>query len=528
MSSRTRLGALLAATLLLASPARAVAPPPTAWQSASEPAGAVVALAYEPGAGRLAVADRAAVWVGPAHGRLSPVHRARGVHALVFEGDGTLWIAGDEGLERWRPGSSSEAVELGAGAAAVHRLCRAGERWLAASSDGLHVQGEGGTWTRLDLAMPSGVVTALAAAPRPGGVRIGAVVDGVAHWLFWPTEARAGAAPAREHIGTPGDGPHSAVDVWLAPDAGEAWTLLRDGCLVGARRVCVPLPPGAEAQRIFRVDGRWWLTTPRGVLRADAPDGPWRRAAPPLGSLESYGVAAGGGDFFVGTERGLLVASAADRAPAPAAPAPAPRKAESSAPTGLAPAAAGAVADLPPALLAERRDPPLEAVRHAALAYLDLGGERLRNLRHGPERRGWLPEMTLRLGHDHSRSHNEDYDEAFLSGGLRRLFDHTDDRSSGFDATLSIAWDFGDIVYHPESVDVSREMRELVELRDDVLDEIHHLYFERRRVLLELLELPEGRPFEAARLRLRADELAAGIDAWTGGWFSRHAVRLAP
>jgi hypothetical protein len=84
------------------------------------------------------------------------------------------------------------------------------------------------------------------------------------------------------------------------------------------------------------------------------------------------------------------------------------------------------------------------------------------------------------------------------------------------------------VVYHPESVDVSREMRELVELRDDVLDEIHHLYFERRRVLLELLALPAGQPLEAARLRLRADELAAGIDAWTGGWFGRHAVRLAP
>ena len=26
---------------------------------------------------------------------------------------------------------------------------------------------------------------------------------------------------------------------------------------------------------------------------------------------------------------------------------------------------------------------------------------------------------------------------------------------------------------------------------------------------------------EAAALRLRAEELAAGLDAWTGGWFSR-------
>jgi hypothetical protein len=29
-------------------------------------------------------------------------------------------------------------------------------------------------------------------------------------------------------------------------------------------------------------------------------------------------------------------------------------------------------------------------------------------------------------------------------------------------------------------------------------------------------------------LRLRADELAAGIDAWTGGWFSARVVALSP
>ena len=31
---------------------------------------------------------------------------------------------------------------------------------------------------------------------------------------------------------------------------------------------------------------------------------------------------------------------------------------------------------------------------------------------------------------------------------------------------------------------------------------------------------------EARRLRLRADELAAGLDAWTGGWFSAHRNAL--
>jgi len=522
MSLRARLRALLAGPLVLASSISPASPPPAAWQPAAEPAGAVVALAYEPGAGRLAAADRAAVWVGPVRGRLAAVHRARGVRALVFARDGALWIAGDEGLERWREGASSESARLGAGAGSVLRLCRAGERWIAAGSDGLHLRDAAGAWTRLDLPVPSGPVTALAAAPGQGGVRIGAVIDGVAHWSTLPAGPGARSAPEPARIGTAGEGPHGAADVWLSPDAGEAWTLLRDGCLVGPSRACAPLPPGAEARRLFRVDERWWLTTDRGLLVADAATGPWRRAAPPLGSLESYAVAGAAGDTFVGTERGLMIAHGRSGSPPEPPPAGAAGDAGSKLPV------LGAVSDLPPALLAERRDPPLEAVRRAALGYLDLGGERLRGLRRGPERRGWLPEMVLRLDHDRDVSRNDDYDETFTSGAMHSLFDRTRDRSRGFEASLSFAWDLGDVVYHPESVDVSREMRELVELRDDVLDEIHHLYFERRRVLLELLALPPGQPLEAARLRLRADELAAGIDAWTGGWFGRHAVRLAP
>ncbi|HIF99287.1 MAG TPA: hypothetical protein EYQ54_20080 [Myxococcales bacterium] len=32
---------------------------------------------------------------------------------------------------------------------------------------------------------------------------------------------------------------------------------------------------------------------------------------------------------------------------------------------------------------------------------------------------------------------------------------------------------------------------------------------------------PDKRATEAVALGLRAEELAAGLDAWTGGWFSR-------
>ena len=74
---------------------------------------------------------------------------------------------------------------------------------------------------------------------------------------------------------------------------------------------------------------------------------------------------------------------------------------------------------------------------------------------------------------------------------------------------------------------VSKEAREVIELRDDVLDEVTQLYFERRRALLTLASDPSLPAVEAARLRLRADELGSGLDAWTGGWWSRAASASA-
>jgi hypothetical protein len=268
------------------------------------------------------------------------------------------------------------------------------------------------------------------------------------------------------------------------------------------------------------VEGRFWMSTDRGVLAADAPSGPWQREATPLGSLEAHAVAGGGGTLFAATERGLLVASeggslvATEDGPLVA--------------TGRGLVVAAAVADLPARLLGEHGEPAIEEVRRAVIDYLDLGPGRLLAMKRGAARRGWLPTLAFRLDHDRSVDRSRTFDEAFVSGGLHSLFDRGDDRSSGLEASLSLEWDLGDVLHHAESVDVSREVRELLELRDDVLDEVRHLYFERRRVLLDLLALPADRPLEAARLRLRADELAAGIDAWTGGWFGRRAVRLAP
>jgi hypothetical protein len=115
---------------------------------------------------------------------------------------------------------------------------------------------------------------------------------------------------------------------------------------------------------------------------------------------------------------------------------------------------------------------------------------------------------------DHARS----WDEAFISGETHSLFDRDHKHADGYSVSLGLSWDLGDAVFNLDRIDVSREARLVIQLRDDVLDEVNQLYFERQRVLASLDAPPADAP--VALLRLRAAELASGLDAWTGGWFN--------
>ena len=136
--------------------------------------------------------------------------------------------------------------------------------------------------------------------------------------------------------------------------------------------------------------------------------------------------------------------------------------------------------------------------------------------------------MELGFGYGGERTRRRDRDQTYSSGATRQLFDRDRSRGHDWDAGLELRWDLAAAIFDPELIDLAREHRAQIALRDDVLDEVTQLYFERLRVLGSLAALrgsggarglAETRS-EARRLRERAEELAAGLDAWTGGAFS--------
>jgi hypothetical protein len=512
-----RSAAAVVAVLLLGAAAAGAAPAPP--QPAAAPREAAPALAFEratdfpalgdahavaldAASGSLAAGDDAGAWLKRPGEPARRVLRRGPVRDLLFAAAG-LWVATDRGL--FLRDAEGRVADRSPGPGALARTVRrlvAGEGFLVAgTAAGAFHSADGRSWTRLDAGLPDGEIAALALR-RADGAEPDAELwlvadDALVRARLAQPRARARVVDV-DRVALP-EGGRGFVDLLAgAPDA-DLLALSRDALhalQAGRWTTWRPaLPPGAEPRRLGAAAGRLWIATDRGLL-AGGEEG-FERAADPAGTTAAEAVAGDAHRVVVAGARGLLL-GAARLAPAAGARPPAPDL------------AAG--------------EPDVRAVHAAALRYLDLEPQRVRSLWRGVRRRGWLPRVEIAGGYGGGRDRSFDWDEAFTGGETRLLFDRGEARERDFDVAASLEWDLGEIVYHPDSVDVSREARELVELRDEVLDEITQLYFERRRALLDLAAAAPG---EAARLRVRADELAAGLDAWTGGWWSRRVVPLA-
>lgn len=86
---------------------------------------------------------------------------------------------------------------------------------------------------------------------------------------------------------------------------------------------------------------------------------------------------------------------------------------------------------------------------------------------------------------------------------------------------LRLRWRLDKLVMSSERIRVINEAQDIVKLRDKVLAEATRLYFDRRRLQVEMLLSPKIDLMARVKDELRLLEMTANIDALTGGSFSR-------
>jgi hypothetical protein len=264
------------------------------------------------------------------------------------------------------------------------------------------------------------------------------------------------------------------------------------------------------------------LAVPRGLWRIEAGRGVFFERGP--GELRA--LAAAGDVLWLASERGLLRGSRSR----PDAPGEVVLEGETydvvdGGAVGLLVATRSGVARVRAAVSprALRRVPPAvdaRTVQRAVLAYQGLSPVGIQRLAARARSAAWWPQLRVSASWDRERERDRDRDQVFSTGEVRNLRDRGRALDTGLGLDVQFTWELGRRARPDALIAISRERRELIELRDQVLERVTRLVFERRRVLaLHAAAESDARP----ELELRANELAAQLDAWTGGVFSRLA-----
>lgn len=154
-------------------------------------------------------------------------------------------------------------------------------------------------------------------------------------------------------------------------------------------------------------------------------------------------------------------------------------------------------------------EPSIHEVHEMAILYAEVSPQKIASWRSAARKRGLMPKLSTGINRSATDMFHWDTgpNPDVLSKG--RDFLNWD---------VSLSWDFGDLVWNPDQTSIDSRSKLMVELREDVLDQITRLYFERRRVQMEL-----GQGFDSEK-EMRVEELTALIDALTGGEFSRRIM----
>ena len=128
---------------------------------------------------------------------------------------------------------------------------------------------------------------------------------------------------------------------------------------------------------------------------------------------------------------------------------------------------------------------------------------------------GFLPTFSFGKNLDRNTSVST-YSGKFITG--------PEDVSKGWDA--GVDWDLGNVIYSSDQTSIDSREKLMVELRNDLMSEATRIYYERRRLQIDLVFMPPVSEQEHLENLLRVDELTALLDGMTNGFFSKRLERI--
>jgi hypothetical protein len=174
-----------------------------------------------------------------------------------------------------------------------------------------------------------------------------------------------------------------------------------------------------------------------------------------------------------------------------------------------------------PAQLARLRqlvksEPTIHDVQRAALRYYHLEPERIRGLVTSARVKALLPEIDAGIDSTVGHTFNNTQDALYPTFPYKERDAGSSDQMVWH---VHAVWDFSRALFNPEQLDIET----LNSLQETLIREVTTIYFARRRTMAALVMSPPQDDEELFDEQQRLQEMAATLDAFTGGNFAARA-----
>jgi hypothetical protein len=158
--------------------------------------------------------------------------------------------------------------------------------------------------------------------------------------------------------------------------------------------------------------------------------------------------------------------------------------------------------------------PDIRDVHKMAVEYAEVSPDKIKQWRAGAKWRGVLPRFAFKYDENYS-----DKVEFYKSATTTYMLEGPRDKRDSWGITLT--WDLPDLIWNSSQTSIDVRSKLMVQLRDDILEDVTRLYFERKRLIEEMVYQDGTDKAKDYSRSSRIEELTAYIDAYTGGMFTR-------
>ncbi|MDD5005601.1 MAG: hypothetical protein PHS93_03750 [Candidatus Omnitrophica bacterium] len=148
-------------------------------------------------------------------------------------------------------------------------------------------------------------------------------------------------------------------------------------------------------------------------------------------------------------------------------------------------------------------EPSIEEIQKAAIEYAEVNIDKIKKWRNEARWKALCP--TISVGYDKNVYGSS---TGAMAVGPR-----------GWD--MDFSWDISELIWNADQTSIDSRSRLTVQLRQDVLDQVTRLYYERLRMKTEILLIPAQDEIEKLHKELEFQEITANLDGLTNGYFSK-------